>query len=181
MIYGRSLFHSEYLSRRAGPLWVPSLPPSLPSWPNAQGRASPPRSSRTPQSPRVWGRCKLSVLQHNRAGRGGGAPSVVAGCQDPPRKTAFPRAATSWGLSAASSSGMGTCGRGWGVGPKESAGGERESGAESLWDEEEYFSFRGFWSSAGHVPTPVGSLGRTGTQRLRGERCQPQLFWPADL
>jgi len=76
MIYGRSLFHSEYLSRRAGPLAVP--PPSFPppSWPNAQGKASPPRSSRTPQSPRV--RAPVNFLRCSRIDRGVGAAPVVA-------------------------------------------------------------------------------------------------------
>lgn len=56
MIYGRSVLHSEYRSRRAGPSPVAAAP-------------------QNPQSPRVWGRCKLSVLQQKTTGRGGSAIS----------------------------------------------------------------------------------------------------------
>lgn len=53
MIYGRSLFHSEYLPAR-GPLPLPSRPPSPPSWPKARGKAWPPLS-RGPRRPRESG------------------------------------------------------------------------------------------------------------------------------
>lgn len=53
MIYGRSLFHSEYFpARRSAP--AATRPPSPPSWPKARGKAWPPLA-RGPRSPRESG------------------------------------------------------------------------------------------------------------------------------
>lgn len=150
MIYGRSLFHSEYLSRRAGPLAVP--PPSL--LPRGRTRGGKPRrrAPTGPAVPAIPGTCKLSGLQHNQARRGGGARSVVSGAPKPRGTASFPSAGTSWGRRRARA---GAPGRG----PGEGAGGKEESAGPAVCGLQGMALFRGLPRAP--IFSPGGSLGRT--------------------
>lgn len=161
--------------RRAAPGRPGDPPPRLPPLvAERAGRAwPPPRPRRTPQSPRVWGRCKLSVLQH----RPGVGAAVVPAAESWPRKTALPCAGASRGGGCRAPGGDAHVRQRTGSG---SQGGRKWKGGESGSDssgEEKERSFQGLLEPSGPVSPLRCVVCEPPERHARGWReCQPQLF-----
>lgn len=95
MIYGRSLFHSEYLFPPRRAAWGTLLPAFLPSWPSAQGQPGPRRALAGPRSPGESGADVNFLYCSILDPAWGRRAAVVPGAECRPRRTASPCAGAS--------------------------------------------------------------------------------------
>lgn len=176
MIYGRSLFHSEYLfpPRRAAPGTL--LPASLPPWPSAQGEPGPRRALAGPRSPRESG-ADVNFLYCSIDPAWGRRAAVVPGAESWPRKTALPCAGASGGGGCRAPGGDAHVRQRTGSG---SHGGRKWKGGESGSDssgEEKERSFQGLLEPSGPVSPLRWVVCEPPERHARGWReCQAQLF-----